>query len=97
MTLRKPRRPSSTSNKIEKQVEENIERAIELEKAIEDITEAFEKTESLIEEVDKVIEKQKNTESTRVFLGDEDRRLLKKFNKYIVNKLGIAGNRSFKI
>lgn len=82
---------------IEARIEENIERAIELDKAIEEITEALERTESLIEDVDKVVEEQKDPKSTKVFLGDEDRRLLKKFNRHIVNKLGIAGNRSFKI
>lgn len=33
----------------------------------------------------------------KIFLGEEDKRLLKKFNKHIVNKLGLGGNRSFKI
>ncbi len=33
----------------------------------------------------------------KIFLGDEDKRLLKKFNKHIVNKLGLGGNRSFKV
>ncbi len=33
----------------------------------------------------------------KVFLGEEDKRLLKKFNKHIINKLGIGGNRSVKM
>jgi len=33
----------------------------------------------------------------KIFLGEEDKRLLKKFNKHIVNKLGLSGNRSFKV
>ena len=33
----------------------------------------------------------------KIFLGEEDKRLLKKFNKHIVNKLGLGGNRSFRI
>ena len=33
----------------------------------------------------------------KIFLGEEDKRLLKKFNKHIVNKLGLGGNRSFKV
>jgi hypothetical protein len=33
----------------------------------------------------------------KIFLGEEDKRLLKKFNKHIVNKLGLGGNRSFKM
>lgn len=33
----------------------------------------------------------------KIFLSEEDKRLLKKFNKHIVNKLGLGGNRSFKV
>ncbi len=33
----------------------------------------------------------------KIFLGEEDKRLLKKFNGHIVNKLGLGGNRSFKV
>jgi hypothetical protein len=33
----------------------------------------------------------------KIFLGEEDKRLLKKFNTHIVNKLGLGGNRSFKV
>ena len=33
----------------------------------------------------------------KVFLGEEDKRLLRKFNRHIVNKLGLSGNRSFKV
>lgn len=33
----------------------------------------------------------------KIFLGEEDKRLLKKFNKHLVNKLGLGGNRSFKV
>jgi hypothetical protein len=33
----------------------------------------------------------------KVFLGEEDKRLLKKFNEHIVNKLGLGGNRSIKL
>jgi hypothetical protein len=32
-----------------------------------------------------------------VFLGEEDKRILRKFNQHIVKKLGISGNRSFRI
>ena len=35
--------------------------------------------------------------SGKVFLGEEDRRLLKRFDQYVVKKLGISANRSFKI
>jgi hypothetical protein len=33
----------------------------------------------------------------KVFLNEEDKRLLKKFNQHIVNKLGLGGNRSIKL
>ena len=33
----------------------------------------------------------------KIFLGEEDKKLLQKFNKHIVNKLGLEGNRSIKL
>jgi hypothetical protein len=33
----------------------------------------------------------------KIFIGEEDRRLLKKFNSHIVKKLGMSGNRSHRI
>jgi hypothetical protein len=33
----------------------------------------------------------------KIFLSEEDKRLLKKFNQHIVNKLGLGGNRSIKL
>lgn len=33
----------------------------------------------------------------RVFLSEDDKRILQKFNKEIVNKLGIGSNRSVKV
>lgn len=36
-------------------------------------------------------------EATNIFLGEEDRRLLRKFNKHIVNKLGLTATRSFRV
>jgi len=32
-----------------------------------------------------------------IFLGEEDKRLLRKVNNHIVNKLGLGGTRSFKV
>lgn len=32
----------------------------------------------------------------KVFLGEEDKRLLRKISKHIVNKLGLGGSRSIK-
>lgn len=33
----------------------------------------------------------------KIFLGEEDRRLLQKLNKHLVNKLGLSGSRSRKV
>lgn len=33
----------------------------------------------------------------KIFLGEEDKRLLQKLNKHLVNKLGLGGSRSFKV
>jgi hypothetical protein len=33
----------------------------------------------------------------KVFLGEEDKRLLQKLNKHLVNKLGLGGSRSHKV
>lgn len=33
----------------------------------------------------------------KFFVGEEDKRLMKKYNKYIVNKLGLSKSRSHKI
>lgn len=93
MTSRRPRKTPSVQKDHE--IEKNIERAIELEKAIGEIAEAIEVTGPLIDNLEKVVETQKS--SGKVFLSDEDRRILKKFNRFIVNKLGISGNRSFRI
>ena len=33
----------------------------------------------------------------KVFLGEEDKRLLQKLNRHLVNKLGLSGSRSHKV
>ena len=35
--------------------------------------------------------------TVKIVLGEEDKRLLKKLNKHLVNKLGLGGSRSFKV
>ena len=48
--------------------------------------------------IDKVVaEEPPAVEATNIFLGEEDRRLLRKFNKHIVNKLGLTATRSFRV
>lgn len=54
-------------------------------------------TDAGIEQVIAEEPDQPATPTGKIFLGEEDKRLLKKFNKHIVNKLGLGGNRSFKL
>lgn len=78
-----------------KEVEENIKRAIQIDQMIE---ETLEKLESVSEAQDTPVSLiPKPGPTGKIFMGEEDKRLLKKFNKYIVKKLGINPNRSFKI
>lgn len=76
------------SEKID-EIQENIEKVIEIDKMIE---ETFEKFESFEEQVSTP-----SVPTGMVFLGEEDKRLLKKFNQHIVKKLGLSRNRSFKV
>jgi len=66
------------------EIEENIKRIIEIDKKLE---ETLEKLESIPITVP----------TGRVFIGEEDKRLFKKFNQHVIKKLGISGNRSFKL
>lgn len=65
------------------EVEENIKKVIEIDKMLD---ETLEKLEAL-----------PSTPTGKVFIGEEDKRLFKKFNQHIIKKLGISGNRSFKL
>lgn len=37
------------------------------------------------------------TPTGKIFLGEEDKRILRKFNSRLVSKLGLSGTRSFRI
>lgn len=37
------------------------------------------------------------SQTGKIFLSEEDKRLLRKLNKHLVNKLGLGGNRSVKM
>jgi len=50
----------------------------------------------IVEPHEEVVEPPRE-KSGKVFLGDEDRRLLKKFNQHIVKKLGLSSSRSIKL
>lgn len=53
--------------------------------------------EQFTEDVEQIEEIPAPLPSGVVFLGEEDKRLLKQFDKHIVKKLGISSNRSFKV
>jgi hypothetical protein len=76
-----PRRRTSASKPIELENESVEPTELETEAPVEETTELFDPP----------------TPTGKIFLGEEDKRILKKFNKHIVNKLGLGGNRSFKI
>lgn len=70
------------------EVEENIKRVIEIDKMLDETLEKLEALPSV---------SQQSTPTGKVFIGEEDKRLFKKFNQHIIKKLGISGNRSFKL
>lgn len=70
------------------EVEENIKKVIEIDKMLDETLEKLETLPSV---------SQPPTPTGKVFIGEEDRRLFKKFNQHIINKLGLSGNRSFKV
>lgn len=60
--------------------------------------EAVEETETKIVPVNEPQEVELPPPPTgKIFLGEEDKRLLKKLNRHLVNKLGLGGSRSFKV
>jgi hypothetical protein len=70
------------------EVEENIRKVIEIDKMLEETLEKLEALPSI---------SQPPAPTGKVFIGEEDKRLFKKFNQHIIKKLGISGNRSFKL
>jgi len=70
------------------EVEENIKKVIEIDKMLEETLEKLEALPSV---------SQSPAPTGKVFIGEEDKRLFKKFNQHIIKKLGISGNRSFKL
>jgi hypothetical protein len=70
------------------EVEENIRKVIEIDKMLEETLEKLEALQSI---------SQPPAPTGKVFIGEEDKRLFKKFNQHIIKKLGISGNRSFKL
>jgi hypothetical protein len=59
--------------------------------------EVVEETETKILPINKPQEIELPPPTGKIFLGEEDKRLLKKLNKHLVNKLGLGGSRSFKV
>ena len=70
------------------EVEENIKKVIEIDKMIEETLEKLEALPNI---------SRPPTPTGKVFIGEEDKRLFKRFNQHIIKKLGITGNRSFKL
>jgi hypothetical protein len=70
------------------EVEENIKKVIEIDKMIEKTLEKLDALPNI---------SQPPTPTGKVFIGEEDKRLFKRFNQHIIKKLGITGNRSFKL
>ena len=65
----------------------------------ENITEDTEPISEVKEEREEVVEvskvsKEKLSTKNLIFLSEEDKRLLKKYNKILINKLGIRKNKS---
>ena len=70
------------------EVEENIKKVIEIDKMIEETLEKLDALPNV---------SQPPAPTGKVFIGEEDKRLFKRFNQHIIKKLGITGNRSFKL
>lgn len=70
------------------EIEENIKKVIEIDKMLEETLEKLETLPSI---------SQPPAPTGKIFIGEEDKRLFKKFNQHIIKKLGISGNRSFKL
>lgn len=70
------------------EVEENIKKVIEIDKMLEEALEKLETLPSI---------PQTPPPTGKIFIGEEDKRLFKKFNQHIIKKLGLSGNRSFKL
>lgn len=70
------------------EVEENIKKVIEIDKMLDKTLEKLEVLPTV---------SQPPAPTGKVFIGEEDKRLFKKFNQHIIKKLGISGNRSFKL
>ena len=97
MTIRRTRRgPNSTTTEVvdvpQAEEQEQIVSTAEIAKPpVVAVEEKKEPIEELVKEPVRV------PKTSSVFLGEEDRRLLKKFNSHIVKKLGLTSTRSFKV
>lgn len=76
-----------------KPMEENTE--MEIFETLEETTSEEVAVELQLQEPEPTVEK--SLPQNVIFLGEEDRRLLKKFNSHIVKKLGLQRTRSVKV
>lgn len=94
ISRRKTAQPEPTSqadtNPEENQNPESVLETLQEEETNNLTTEALETSELPSTEGEK-------TEDYKVYLGEEDKRLMKKFNKHIINKLGLKTTRSFRV
>lgn len=59
-----------------------------------DQVEVHSKVDTITEQPTPSVEVEK---TNKVFLGEEDKKLMKKFTQHIVNKLKLSGTRSYKV
>jgi hypothetical protein len=74
----------------------SVENELDVEQSLSIETQDESAVDEVIEEKKSPKEKPKNLPNV-IFLGEEDKRLLRKFNSHIVNKLGIGKTRSVKV
>lgn len=78
-----------------KPMEENTE--MEILETLEETTSEEEVVELQLQEPEPEPTIEKSLPQNVIFLGEEDKRLLKKFNSHIVKKLGLQRTRSVKV
>lgn len=90
-------------NKVEVMTYSRRKKSISTEQKMEDKSPEITETEEVVVElpaelvIEETVAPEPPKATGKIFLGEEDKRLLKKFNNHIVKKLGVGGNRSYKI
>lgn len=95
-----PKQPPLLSEEEIKEIFAEVEQPVpetEEEKTVEEVVEEVLQTSDPDPEPQPVPPPAPIEPTGVIFMGDEDRKLIKKYNKYIVKKLNIGGNRSFRV